>query len=113
VPTRYLSRTDLHTLLRSSGVPLAERAAAALDLAVEEMVPVSPGGLDTATYEVRFARTEAGEGPRTAGLSAFVEALRRPVVDGESAGFEGRDGAHFIVLLDAGEVAAVTVVEAP
>lgn len=73
---------------------------------------VASGGLDTATYEVRLARTEAGDGPMTAGSSAFVEALRRPLVDAETAGFLGRDGAQFIVVIDGGEVVAVTAVEA-
>lgn len=74
-------------------------------------MPVTSDGLNTATYEVRLARAEAGEGPRTAGLRAFVEALRRPMLDAESAGFRGSDGTQFIVVLDGGQVVAITAVE--
>lgn len=65
--TRYLGRSELLTLFRDSRDPLAERASAALDPTDADVVPVHSGGLDRATYEVRFARAEAGAGPATAG----------------------------------------------
>ncbi|KAA1424026.1 hypothetical protein [Nocardioides antri] len=111
MPTRYVDRSALVALLRDSRDPLAERATAALDPTGVEMVPVTSGGLDSATYEVRLARAEASEGPRTGGLRAFVEALARPMAEAETLSFRGRDGSQFIVLLDSGQVVAITVIE--
>lgn len=82
--TRYLGRSELLTLLRNSRDPLAERASAALDPTDADVVPVHSGGLDRATYEVRLARAEAGEGPTTAG----AEEVRRGA---KAADDRGRD----------------------
>jgi hypothetical protein len=87
--TRYLGRSELLTLLRDSRDPLAERASAALDPTDAQVVPVHPGGLDRATYEVRLARAEAGEGPTTAGLRSFVEAIKQPMSEAETMSFRG------------------------
>jgi hypothetical protein len=111
--TRYLDRSELLVLLCDSRDPLAERASSALDPTDVEMVPVHSGGLDRATYEVRLARADAGEGPMTEGLCGFVEALKRPMIEAETIGFRGIDGTCFLVLLDSGQVVAITVIESP
>jgi hypothetical protein len=108
--TRYVSQGELLRLLRDSRDLLAQRAIAALDPAAVEMVPVREGAFDKATYEVRLARAEAGEGPKTSGLASFVEALNRPD-EPESVGFRGADGTHFLLLLDGGQVVAITIIE--
>lgn len=113
MPTRYLGRSELLTLLRNSRDPLAERASAALDPTDADVVPVHSGGLDRATYEVRLARAEAGEGPTTVGLRSFVEAMKQPMTEAETMSFRGTDGTHFLVLLDGGQVAAITAIESP
>jgi hypothetical protein len=110
--TRYLSRSDLRSLLLECRDPLGERAGEALDPNDAELLPVSAGGLDETNYEVRLARSEAGERPTTLGLRAFVEALGRPMTEPESVGFGGSDGSHFMVLLDGGHVVAITAVAA-
>ena len=111
VSTRYLSRTSLRMLLLDSRDPLAERASDALDPTDAEMVPVHADGMDRKTYEVRLARAEAGEGPKTVGLRAFVEALGQPLAAPETVAFRGSDDSHFLVLLDGGQVVAITAVE--
>ncbi|WP_160010331.1 hypothetical protein [Nocardioides sp. AX2bis] len=75
-----------------------------------ELVAVTSGALDLRTYEVRLARSEDGKGPSTPGLRTFVEALRQPMTEPESASVAA-DGAYFLVLLDCGAVVALTAVE--
>ena len=104
---RYISVGDLRALLLSSQLPSAERAAAALDVTSAELVPVHTGTLDLHAYEVRLARAARGEGPQTHDLSAFVEALRLPMAEPEFASITV-GGTHYVVLIDANEVAAVT-----
>ena len=111
VSTHYLSRSAVLALLRGSQDPLAAKASAALDPTDAEMVPVHSGGLDRRTYELRLARAEAGERPATAGLREFVEALGRPMADAEALAFRGEDGTFFLVLVDGGQVVAITTVE--
>ena len=107
---RYVTQSDLRTLLRGSADPLAQRAIAALDPTAVELVPVHQGAVDKATYDVRLARAEAGEGPKTAGLAAFVEALGDPD-EPETVGFRGVDGTYFLLLLEGGQVDAITSIE--
>ena len=109
MPMRYIDRSALIALLRDSHDPLAARASAALDPTDMEIVPVTSGSLDVATYKARLARVEAGEGPRTAGLEGFVAALTRPLTDAENLGFRGSDGTQFIVLLEGGQVVAIAI----
>ena len=110
--TRYLDRSEFLALLADSHAALAGRARAALDPEDVEKVPVASGSVDLPTYEARLARADAGEGPMTVGLRDFVQALKRPVRQPETTGFRGTDGTHFIVLLDCGQVVAITTIEA-
>jgi hypothetical protein len=113
MPIRYVSQNEIIALLRASPASLAKRAGASLDPADVELVPVSSGTLDLRSYEVRLARAEAGQGPRVAGLAAFVEALKRPTTGAESLSVAGSDGTQFIMLLDGGQVVAITAIEVP
>lgn len=108
--TRYISVDDLWTLLIASQLPSAMRAADALDVTSAELIPVHGGTVDLHAYQVRLARADRGEGPRTFDLGEFVDALRRPLAEPESASVTA-DGIHFIVLFDANDVVAVTAVE--
>lgn len=109
--TRYLNPGQVVSLLQASRSAVAKRAGALVELPPEELVPVSSGALDLATYEIRLARSDDGQGPRTERLSEFVEELRRSSPADESFALSG-GGTTFIVLLRDGQVAAVTSVEA-
>ena len=108
--TRYIIVDELRALLITSQLPSALRAADAVDVTSAELIPVHAGTLDLHAYQVRLARADRGEGPRTFDLSEFVDALRQPLADPESASVTA-SGIHFIVLFDANEVVAVTSVE--
>ena len=105
--SRYISARELIRLLEASEHPLAMQATPLLDATSVELLPVSPGGLDLHTYEVRLARFQDGEGPEILGLEAFVEVLRTPVADPETLSFRTHDYVY-VVLLASGQVVAVT-----
>ena len=60
------------------------------------------------TYDVRLRHARAGGGPQTMDLRAFVRALGQSSRSPETCTVKGRDGATFVILLDSGEVTAVT-----
>jgi hypothetical protein len=113
--TSYLERSQLQAILAERTDPASRLAAAALaaDPSVE-LVPtslVSPREL-VHTYEVRLSRAESGRGPKTTGLTDFVQALRTNA-SATLATVSAR-GVGVLCLLDpAGEVIAVTTVEEP
>ena len=110
--SRLIERAELRRLLESSGVPFAAEFAAAVDPRTVELVAVHP--VDQAsmlsTYEVRLARSSAGEGPRTLGLDRFVEALGGGRV-AEVFSVRTNDRMWRGLLDSAGRVVAVTGVE--
>jgi hypothetical protein len=110
VSTRYLARSDLASLLRASPLTLAHRAADGLQPTDVELVPIAAGTLDLHTYEVRWRRAASGEGPQTIGLREFVEALRQPTSAPESCSVTDEAGTTYVILLDRGEIAAITAV---
>lgn len=110
---RFVAPDVVAALLQQSRHPLAQRAATTVRaLPPLELLPVSAGPPDLATYEVRLTRSTAGEGPYTLGLAEFVEALRARDPAVETLSFS--DGqTFFIIVLDGDEVAAITGVESP
>lgn len=108
---RFVAPDVVAALLQQSRHPLAQRAAKAVTaLPPSELLPVNAGPPDLATYEVRLARSMAGEGPSTLGLAEFVEALRVPDPGLETLSFTDGE-TFFIVVLDGEDVAAITGVE--
>lgn len=112
---RYLERPQLLSLLRQrtddpSNV-LAESLSKhpALELVTlnqvnsQELLPI---------YQVRLRRSMAGDGPKVTGLENFVDALRGNEVV-EIFSVRAGDTSAVGLLDEAGEVLAVTLIEAP
>lgn len=77
--TRFLTRAEMHVLLIASGDPVAVELAERLHATGhDQLVAVEPAKAQVLlpTYEVRLARAEEGQGPRTRGLAQFVDALK-------------------------------------
>lgn len=110
---RFVAPDAVAAMLRESRHPLAQRAAKTVEaLPPSELLPVHAGPPDLATYEVRLARSIAGEGPNTLGLAEFVETLRVPGPDLQTLSFTDGE-TYFIVVVDGEDVAAIAGVESP
>ena len=100
--TSYRSARDMADVVRSAiNIPGAVELLDALNSWTTELIPVNaahPSEL-VSTYEIRLARSEDGEGPRTSGLPGLVQALR--YAESDVGLFSVRSqSAHYIGLLD-------------
>ena len=98
-------------VVSGSAVPLATALLRDVDLSLPELVvvrPVDRQGM-LSTYEVRLARSLAGEGRASEGLAEFVDQLRSPGAE-EAFSIRGEGYVWFGLFDSHGDLVGLTAV---